>query len=247
MKNNYLFLILTLISQFAFSQTQEKKIHGKITAGKNSVDAIEIMNFSNGTMASTNSEGHFYIWAKPNDVLIFSNTNFEYKRKKVTTQEFDSGEIKVEMTPKVTQLDEVLVNKNDNLNASDLGISSATKVYTPAERKLRTASKPIELIQGLGFSNDALFNALSGRTSMLKKGVQVEKKEAAMEKLDDLFDDNYFVDNLGIPKEHVKGFKFYIVNDASLVQAVEANNKVAVEAKLIGFAEEYIQILADEK
>lgn len=243
MKNNYFFIILMMLSQVVFSQKNDnKKMYGKITAGKALVDDIEVVNFSNATMARSNAKGEFVIYAKTGDVLILSGANLEHKRKTITRDEFNAGTLEIAMQPKITELDEVVVDKNE-----EFSVVKPEKVYTPAERKLRTASKPVELIQGLGISNDAILNFLSGKTKTLKKGVQVEKEIARLEKIDSYFDENYFTENLEIPKDYVNGFKYYIVGDQEFAKALDGNNKLAMEASIIKLAEKYKALLADEK
>lgn len=243
MKNNYFFIILMMLSQVVFSQKNDnKKMYGKITAGKALVDDVEVVNFSNATMARSNAKGEFVIYAKTGDVLILSGANLEHKRKTITRDEFNAGTLQIAMQPKITELDEVVVDKNDAFS-----VVKPEKVYTPAERKLRTASKPVELIQGLGISNDAILNFFSGKTKTLKKGVQVEKEIARLEKIDSYFDESYFTENLEIPKDYVNGFKYYIVGDQEFAKALDGNNKMAMEASIIKLAEKYKALLADEK
>ncbi len=243
MKNNYLFLILILLSQVVFSQSKEnKKIYGKITVGQAPAEDVEVINFSNATQTRTNSKGEFYIYARVSDVLILSGANLEHKRKNITKEEFNAATVEIVMKPEVTELKEVVVEKDD-----EFSVVSGAKKYTPAERKLRTASKPIEQIQGLGISNDAILNFLSGRTRMLKKGVQVEREIARLEKLDNYFDEAYYTESLDIPKDYVNGFKYYIVADEEFSKALDQNNKTALEVSIIKLAEKYRGLLADEK
>lgn len=232
-----------MLSQVVFSQKNDnKKLYGKITAGKASVEDIEVVNFSNATMVRTNAKGEFAIYAKANDVLILSGTNLEYKRKTVTRDEFSAGTLQITMQPKVTELQEVVVTQSDGYS-----VVKPAKVYTPAERKLRTASKPLELIQGLGISNDALLNFFSGRTKTLKKGVQVEKEIARLEKIDGYFEENYYAETLDIPKDYISGFKYYIVGDEEFSKALDTGNETAMEVSIIKLAEKYKALLADEK
>ncbi|TPD65610.1 hypothetical protein [Flavobacterium microcysteis] len=243
MKNNYFFLILILISQVAFSQSKEnKKIFGKITAGQASVDDIEVINFSNATQTRTNSKGEFYIYARVSDVLILSGNNLEHKRKTISRDEFNAATVEIVMKPIVTELQEVVVEKGD-----EYSVVTGAKKYTPAERKLRTASKPVELIQGLGISNDAILNFLSGKTKMLKKSVQVEREIARLEKLDNYFDEIYYTEKLDIPKDYINGFKYYIVGDENFSKALDQNNETELEVFIIKLAEKYKGLLADEK
>lgn len=75
-------------------------------------------------------------------------------------------------------LKEIEVIEYKNINPVALGIVPANqKTYTPAERKLYTATGGGNRY-GLStsVSLDGIINGISGRTKMLKKEVQVEKE-----------------------------------------------------------------------
>jgi hypothetical protein len=79
------------------------------------------------------------------------------------------------MTAKQIELKEVVVNDNAGINAENLGIvPHGQKTYTPAERKLYTAKST---------SVDKLINAMSGRTSMLKKEMKSREKGDAFQEV----------------------------------------------------------------
>jgi hypothetical protein len=118
-------------------------------------------------------------------------------------------------------LDEVKINEYKDINAVSLGIiSSKTKHYTPAERKLHEATSGSGLVP-----LNPILNAITGRTKQLKKEVEVEKKETMLSKIQNLYEAEYFVETLKIPKDFVKGFQYFIVEDAKFVEALKAKNK----------------------
>jgi len=47
---------------------------------------------------------------------------------------------------------------------------------------------------------------MSGRITMLKKEIVVEKKEKLLLKLDGYYEDKFYTDVLKIPQDHIKGF-----------------------------------------
>jgi hypothetical protein len=142
------------------------------------------------------------------------------------------------MTAKITELEEVIVNKHPEINAISLGISpKGIKHYTPAERRLYTASStPI----------DALLNIMSGRTEMLKKGIEVEKKEYLLAKIDVLFEDDYYINTLKIPTDYVKGFQYYCVEDEKFASSLRSKNKTMAMFLIVPLAEKYNEIIACE-
>lgn len=248
-KNNCLILFFLLLAEFVFSQSQEKLIHGKVVADGNYVQGINVVNLVNEKSAITNADGEFHILAKEDDLLVLSALNFEYKRKIIASEDLKSEIITIPMVPKTNQLDEVVITEYSNINAVDLGIlSKPAKVYTPAERKLKTATD-LNLSIGFGaiFSLDPIINALSGRTKNLKNQLKVERKEFLIKKFQELYEDDYLINRLKIPADNVKGFQYYAIENAQFVKELGNKNKQMMDFSLGQLAEKYIQILSDEK
>jgi hypothetical protein len=130
-------------------------------------------------------------------------------------------------------------------------VKNGQKTYTPAERKLYTAGdfKPIHLIGIIagGMPLDPVFNAINGRTKMLKKAVDVEKKETALETLNGMFTDAEILDEFRIPETYVKGFLYYCVEDKSCVAALKSGNEEIVKFLMAALAVKYLELLSDEK
>ena len=147
------------------------------------------------------------------------------------------------MTAKITELEEVIVNKHPEINAVSLGISpKGIKHYTPAERKFATAASMKMNPMGL----DPLLNLLSGRTKMLKKELEVEKKERLLVYIGALFDDEYYVNTLKIPANYIKGFQYYCIEKEEFAASLRSKNKTTIKLLIVTLAEKYNKIIADE-
>lgn len=230
MERSSILFFLFLLPQLAFPQ-QEKSISGKIIVKDAKVSDIHIINLSNDKETLTDNKGEFSILVKPDDLLVFSAEHLDYMRKIVEQEDYDSGILKVDMTSKINRLDEVVVKNYSSVNAVALGIlSKPAKSYTPAERRLYGAtSSPI----------DALINLLTGRTKMLEDGVEIEKKEFLLEQLDGLYTDEFYLQELGIEKEKIKGFHYYLVEDSRFGEALDAKNKTLATFLIIEIAQKY--------
>jgi len=233
MKKTSILFLLILISQFAFSQ-EGKTINGKIMVKDAKVSEIHVINLTKDKETITNSQGEFSILVSPDDLLVFSAGHLDYMRKIIEQKEYDSGILKVEMTSKINTLDEVVVKNYSGINAVALGIlSKPAKSYTPAERRLYGAtSSPI----------DALINMLTGRTKMLEDGVEIEKREFLLEKLDGLYPDEFYLKELGIEKERIKGFHYFLVEDSRFSEALDAKNKTRATFLIIEIASKYNEL-----
>lgn len=250
--NNTIMLILFLFCQITFGQTAgEKLIHGKIMVESGNVSGVGIINLVNEKSTVSDNNGDFYILAKAEDLLIFSSVNLEYYRRIIETEDLKPDVLILKMTSKITELEEVIVNKHPEINAVSLGISPKGIVQrTQMERRLYTAGdfKLIHLRTLLGGSLevDPILNAINGRTAMVKKLIELENKVNLLEKTALLFEDEYYINTLKIPAEYVKGFQYYIVENERFATILKSKNKTQIEFAMVCLAEKYNVIIAAE-
>ena len=148
---------------FLFAQN-EKIISGIIRCDRILISGIEITNLVSEKSTVSDQNGRFSIVAKAEDMLVFTSINYEYKRKFLEQTDIDSNNLIIDLTKKIEKLDEVIVEKNNKLDAVKLGIlSKPAKEYSPAERRLNEARAGIVT---------PLINLISGRTKNLKNQLQ---------------------------------------------------------------------------
>lgn len=239
--NNTLLLILFFIVTVTFGQTSiEKEIRGKITADTTVVEGVNIVNLSTEKATATDKNGLFSLFVKEGDVLAFSAVNLVTLHRIVSKQDLVSTVLKIQMVPKNIELKEVIVNDNLQVTAENLGvIPYGQKKYTPAERKLYTATS--------GGGIDGLLNTISGRKAMLKKEIVVENKEQSLSRLAPLFEDKYYIETLKISADYIKDFQYYCVDDASFTAALKSKNKTLIMFLIVGLSEKYNKIITNEK
>jgi len=237
MNRFFLYLKISILTTvFSYGQ---KTIYGVVKVENASTEGIHVTNLVSEKATITNEKGEFWLDVKEDDLIVFSAVHLNYWRKSISENDLKNGKIEVVMTAKVSELEEVVVTDYSRINAKDLGIINYTpKSYTPAERRLRAASSgPV----------DILLNWISGRTKMLKNEVQIEKKEFMIGWLDDNFEETEFTSTFKIPNEYVDGFKFYVVEDIDLAQAIQAKNKSRVTFLLGELAQDFLNYLNNEK
>ncbi len=238
-KQTWFLFLLLLIGSACFGQSNDERlIHGKIISDGVSVEGINVVNLVNEKYTTTDINGEFYILAKTDDLLVLTAINFEYTRKLLDERDLESSIITIKMIPNITPLNEVIINQYPNINAEELGIiGKGQKKYTPAERKLYTAqSGPVDIIA----------NIISGRTAMLKKEVEVEKKEMLLARLEIQFEDQLYTENMKIPSDHIRGFQHFLIEDAEFVAALKAKNRTMMRFIMARKAETYNQTLKTE-
>ncbi|HEX8268891.1 MAG TPA: hypothetical protein VF581_03280 [Flavobacterium sp.] len=236
--NLYLFLLLCSIHLYGQADSRVH-LHFKVESDTTDISGINVLNLVTEKTAVTDRNGEFYMEVQAEDLLVLSAVHFEYKRRFIEKEDLDQKAIIIKMVSKVTQLDEVVVNQHPQITAEALGIVPKNqKIYTPAERKLYTATTgPL----------DILANLISGRTKMLKKELEISKKEILLEKMEFLLEDSYYINTLKIPQIHIKGFQYYIVDDAEFAAALRSKNKTLTMFLMSKLATQYLEIIKEER
>ncbi|MFB9078865.1 carboxypeptidase-like regulatory domain-containing protein [Flavobacterium procerum] len=256
MIHKFICFLIVVLGQNGWSQNSERSvINGKITsntANTSDLEGVYVINAQTEASAITDASGSFSILAKADDVLVFSSVGFKEKRVVLTSENFTDLNFTIKLNMVMHQLEEVIVKRYDNINAVALGIVSADqKSYTQAERKLKTATAldPTATAGGMvggSISADPLLNFFSGRTAMLKKEKEVEKKEFFMKLLEKMFSWEHFVERLKIPAEYVKGFEYYAVENDKFTVILNSKNKTSTEFLLGELAVKYKELIAGE-
>lgn len=235
----FLFLVTTSRGQ---SLIISKRLNGKVIANYNDLEGIYILNLKTEKAVLTERGGYFSITANVGDTLMFSAVQFKGLKVTLKENDFLKELFFVKLEPLVRVLNEVKINEYKNINEFSLGIvTSKMKIATPAERKLYTATSGGGILPV-----DPILNWMSGRTAMLKKELEVEKKETLMNKIDGWYEEKYFTEILKIPEDYVKAFKYFIVQEAKFVEAMKSKNKTMATFIMNELAVNYLQLLKEK-
>lgn len=240
--------LIFLISTSMFSQ-QTIALNGLITTQRNnSVTQANIVNLSTNATAVSNENGYFTIEVKLNDALKISHIQYEEFYVKIDETTLKNKVITIKLNAKNYELDNVNIVK---LDAQKLRIINYTpKKYTVAERRLRTAGqfKPYQLIliPFGGMPLDPVFNAISGRTAMLKKEVEIEKKEKLVEQLNLSYTDAVLQTKYHIPQEYTEGFRYFLAENAEFSNLYKLSNSIKTDLKMSELSVEYLKIINEK-
>ncbi|MDI9308634.1 MAG: hypothetical protein QM535_00350 [Limnohabitans sp.] len=210
-------------------------MRGKIIDGEKNIIGVIIVNQSTKESTTTDEKGEFTIKATSKDVLTIASPTIEGIEIVLNDNSFRQNPLKIQVVLKARLLEEVVVR---NINAKSLGIiQKNVKEYTPAERKLYTATGGGNLY-GLNtsVSLDGILNQISGRTAMLKKELKVEGYETNNKKLSDLFPDQFYIETLKLSKENVDGFVVFASENDVIIDALKEKNVSRLKFKLIELA-----------
>lgn len=236
MRIRVLFFLLMMAS-LAFGQTA-KVLKGKVVAPIKELSGINIQNLSAKNETVTLSGGEFSVSAKTGDTLVFTSVQLDSKLIVIEKEDFDYLPFLVRMKAKVTQLNELIINES-KIDAVSLGIiPKKIPKLTPAQRRLYAAtSGPLDII----------LNAFSGRTSQLKKGVEIEKYQITQNKVFNMFDRDFFVEEYKIPEEYIDGFVVYASEKPKIMDAVKQKNALLTSFLLGELAVEYNKMITEKK
>jgi hypothetical protein len=254
MRKGLLFFFLSIINLSCGQVASPSSIAGKVNANTMDLDGIYVINVNTEKSTITRGGGYFSIVAIPGDVLLFSAIHLKEHRITLIQEDFIKEPIEVKMETIMNQLDEVLVSRYNNINAVSLGISpDGIQHLTQAERHLRTASGTDFMPNSGGSSAggsvslDPLLNLISGRTSMLRKELEAEKKLSNIALVEKMFGESLFVDSLEIPADYLKGFEYYLVENEDFVYLLGTKSKSSIKFMMGELAVKYKEIIASEK
>lgn len=250
--NKWLLLYVLFLPLAVLSQT-EAMLQGKVMVGENTISNIYVINATSGVETRTGVGGSFSIAAQAGDRLVFYSPSIITREFVLKEESFKQQPFLVTVTLQAYQLDEVVLNKYGAIDEESLGlVPKDQKQYTPAERRLKTAGefKPIFMLGALGgaLPLDPIINAISGRTKMLKKELETERKEQVLEMTNNLYEtEAQITTEYKIPTEYVKGFLFYCVENAEFSESLKAKNDEQAKFLMGVLAEKYLQFLQDDK
>ena len=241
----YFLLLLPII---AMSQNDVTKIiKAKIITKARDLESIYIINLRTEKDFVADSQGNFTINAIVGDTIMFSGVQIVGKKIQIKEEDFTKDLLFVNLEPMMNKLDEVVIVRYDDLNAFKLGIiSKPAKKYTPAERRLYTAKGTNQIGLDTRLSLDGIINAFSGRTAMLKKELEIEKKELVLKLLEETFEVGYFTNKLKIPADYVKGFMYYLAENQIIKMLLDKKNNTLLMFRMSELATKYIEIINEK-
>lgn len=251
LKSVVLVFAILIVNQLS-AQTQ--RLEGKIMSIEDiDVEGINIQNLSKNTGTVSDDKGVFKITASLNDTLYVSALHIVGTTLIVGKDQMESKKIVIELSEKMNLLNTVTLRKpltgyllsdskiiptTEPITATSIGLPNADlKPLTKAESMLYSASSgPV----------DALINMLTGRTKLLKKYVELEKKTRLTQNLLDKFPETYFTQVLKIDRFKIYSFLFFCEDDPEYERIMKRTSMEIIEF-LNRKSEEYHRSLVEKE
>lgn len=239
---NFRYLFTFLIISFATkAQNNFTEFKGKIVNIKDAED-VYIQNLNTKQSVYPYKGGYFTIKASRGDTLIFAGVSIIGKRYLIKDSDLNKGLNFVSLKATSEKLEELFIDRT--ITAKSLGIPTGY-VPTPEERRLITATSSAGGIIPI----DAIINAISGRTKMLKRAVMYQRERSGVDKLVNKFAVNFYTDVLKIPEEYIEAYGYYLQKDKEVKDAAERSDLTLLRFLFIQNVENFKKLnnLATEK
>ena len=231
------------------------QLTGKITNDSIDHEYLHVLNLTLQKGTITNEKGVFRIPVREQDTLYISAVQFKPKEVVITSEIIAKNFLELELETNVTELEDVNISDIDLSGrlGDDMNIPKVEKPFNPAdaglpvytgpiitqeERKLYTATH-----SGGGIIPvNAVINAISGRTKMLKNQVRISNMEIRVQKARNLVSDSTYIYQLNIPAKYIDDFAHYIYQDnTENLQIASEENPLSLIELLMEQAPLYLQ------
>jgi hypothetical protein len=244
MKNNLQGIILFLVGQYCFSQTQERKpLHGQVVNDSIAVENGYVFNLNSKQTTFIGVSGFFDLQAKPKDTLLI--TSLALKSKKIVLNDMDFKErlyvVKMELFD--NQLKEVIVNKKITPRIAGSQEIVDMKFMDDAQSSPINRTMPY-----YGIENGADLGRIMGLVVGLFKKKNGEKQpvipdEIFMDKIQRDFKPEFFKNTLKLKPEEVNLFLIYCDTDDKAKKVLRSKDKFQIMDFLITKNQEFKNLL----
>ena len=211
-------LLVFLIFSITTTAQENTVLKGQILADSLEGSSINIVNLTQETGTTNNSQGQFEIMVAGGDTLLFSSVQYEIREIVISKEILTTGYLEVSLDVSMNELEEVNISNTSlsgNLTTDVSNIETFDQAAvgfalpsvprpTSVERKIYTASST---------SFDLILNMLNGRLKMLKKAAENIEYESLIDLGVEIFPTEFYLDYLRIPEDKIRLFVYYCGED----------------------------------
>ncbi|UII80595.1 hypothetical protein [Flagellimonas sp. CMM7] len=246
MKNTILLLFSFIFSIAALAQDNRQVLRGKVLYRGSNVANENVINSTSETATITNDDGQFVILVKEGDQLVFTAVNYQLEVVTITPEILNNNRLVVEVTEKVTQLDEVVITpenqqkflevKNDNFKGFEYEIDRSTEVENVAESRSVRGMR-----DGINFVNifKAMFNSK-------KEDGEDKTPLKVSEVLRQVYEDEFFVVDLKLPQDKIDAFLIYCDDKVPSQTLLRKENEFQLIDFLVTHSKTYLTELDED-
>ena len=234
---HFILLALLLAGASVFSQ-QRKLINGKLLYRNNNVIAANVINNTSQFNTITDSDGEFQINVIKGDEIIFSSVEFKIKSIVITDEILNKNRLVVNITERVNILDEIVIspeNINKFLDLKEEEFKGFDYLKDKSTKLDNIILRQGQLYNGIDFVNVAkLISKL-----IINNSEEQEKKLLPSKVLPLVFEDVFFIDELGIKQDQIGDFLIFLDNKLTSNELLKKSKQFLLIDYLFGIVEVY--------
>ncbi len=212
MKKFCLFILCLGMLVSAEAQDGERSLLRGTVLYRNSVVPNEnVINTTAQEATITDEQGRFAIPVKEGDELVFMAVNYQLQVVRITGDIIQNNRLVVEVTEKITELDEVVVSPEDQeefIRLSNEDFKGYDYETDPTTDVVNIAEDPTVRGMQYGLNFVSIFKLLAQAVAGNKKQEETPRLMAS-EVLRQVYDDSFFVRDLKIPQDQIDAFLVY--------------------------------------
>ncbi len=245
---NILLLVFSLFAFLVNAQDDSRSLlRGKVLYRDVNVANENVINTTSENATITNENGEYIIPVKLGDELVFTAINYQIKVVKITEEILQNNRLVVEVTEKVTELDEVVVTPEDQKRFLELKNEEFKKVEYEIDRGSKVENIALSqsergLQDGINFVN--IFKAIA---KSVKKEKGEESNLVVSKVLRQVYDDRFFVHDLKIPQDKIDAFLFYCDTKIPAKTMLKKENEFQLIDSLVNLSKSFTKDLDEKK
>ncbi|RNC91663.1 MAG: hypothetical protein ED555_00620 [Allomuricauda sp.] len=221
-------------------------LRGQVLYRGSNVVNENVINSTTGMATITNDNGRFAIRVKQGDQLVFTAVNYQLEIITVSQEIVDNKRLVVEVTEKVTELDEVVVGpenqkkflevKNEDFKGFEYEIDRSSEVVNVAESRAVRGMR-----DGLNLKN--IFKALFFSR---KNDAEERAPLKVSQVLRQVYDDEFFVVDLRLPQDKIDTFLLYCDEKMGSQDLLKKENEFELIDFLVTHSKTFLAELNEE-
>ena len=188
------------------------------------VIAANVINNSNQNNTITDTNGEFEILAGVGDEIIFSSVEFKIRTVRITKEIIKKNRLVVEVNEKLNFLDEVVISPENTEKFLDLKEEEFKKVDYLDDKSTAVENEIIrqnQLYRGINIVNIAKLLAKVIRERNIEQEIKLTPSKA----LPLVFDNNFFINDLGLKDFEIITFLELMDNKKEIKSLLKKNKE----------------------
>lgn len=235
-----LFLFLGILIPCTAQEGDRTLLRGTVLYRNSVVPNENVINTTAQKATITDEGGNFTIPVKAGDEVVFMALNYQLQMVVITDEILKNNRLVVEVTEKVTELDEVVVSpedqeafirlSNEDFKGFDYDSDETSEIVNISEDQTVRGMQ-----NGLNFVN--IFKLLASSVAGDKPEQAAPLKPS--EVLRQVYDDAFFVQDLQIPQDEIEAFLIYCDNQLPPKTLLRKENEFELIDFLVTQSEAY--------